>query len=102
MSHLREHKFRHNFADTVNLICLCTLETENTKHFFLRCQNSLSALKTLMIKLNNISNALNSLNSTDLFRVILYGNKSFDIFTNFKKITVKFVKTTKRFEEALF
>ena len=55
-----------------------------------------------MNELNNISNALNSLNSTDLFRVIIYGDKSFDIFTNFKKITVKFVKTTKRFEEALF
>ena len=26
-SHLREHKFRHNFADTVNPLCSCTLET---------------------------------------------------------------------------
>ena len=32
--HLREQKFRHNFADTVNPFCLCTLETENTEHFF--------------------------------------------------------------------
>ena len=102
MSHLREHKFRHNFADTVNPICLCNLETENTKHFFRRCQNSLSARTTLMNELNNISNALNSLNSTDLFRVILYGDKSFNIFANFKKVTVKFVKTTNSFEEALF
>ena len=29
-SHLRQHKFRHNFADTVNPLCSCTLETENT------------------------------------------------------------------------
>ena len=33
-SHLREHKFRHNFADTMNPLCSCTLETENTEHFF--------------------------------------------------------------------
>ena len=36
-SHLREHKFRYNFADTVNPLCSCTLEAENTEHFFLRC-----------------------------------------------------------------
>ena len=38
-SHLREHKFRHNLADTANLLCSCALETESTYHFFLRCQN---------------------------------------------------------------
>ena len=101
---LREHKFRHNFADTVNPLCSCTLKTENTKHLFLRCQNNLSARTTLMNKLNNISNAINSLNSTDLIRVILYGDKNFDNVTNSKIITgtIKFMKTTKRFDETLF
>ena len=42
-SHLRKHKFRHNFADTVNSLCTCTLEIENTEHSFLHCQNNLSA-----------------------------------------------------------
>ena len=86
-SHLREHKFRHNFADTVNPLSSCPFETENTEHFFLRYQNNLSARKTLMNELNNISNAINSLNSTDLIRVILYGNKHFDNVTNFKITT---------------
>ena len=103
-SHLREHKFRYNFADTVNPLCSCTLETENTEHFFLRCENNLSARTTLMNELSNISNAINSLNSTDLIRAILHGDKNFDNVTNFKIIaaTIKFIKTTKRFEEALF
>ena len=103
-SHFREHKFRQNFADTVNPLCSCTLETENTEHFFLRCQNNLSTRTTLMKELNNISNAINSLNSTDFIRVILYGDKNFDNVINFKTIsaTIKFIKTTKRFEEALF
>ena len=103
-SHLREHKFRHHFADTVNPLCSCTLETENTEHFFLRCQNNLSAPKTLMNELNNISNPMNYLNSTDLIRVTLYGHKDFDNVTNFKitTATIKFIKTTKCFEEALF
>ena len=76
-SHLGEHKFRHNFADIVNPLCSCTLETENTEHFFLRCQNNLSARLTLMNELNNISNTINSFNSTDFIRVILYRDKNF-------------------------
>ena len=36
-SHLSEHKFRHNFADSLNPLCSCSLETESTLHFFLRC-----------------------------------------------------------------
>ena len=29
-SHLREHKFKHNFRDTLNPLCLRSLEAENT------------------------------------------------------------------------
>ena len=35
-SHLRDHKLRHDFADTVNRSCSCALETESTDHFFSR------------------------------------------------------------------
>ena len=31
-SHLRGHKFRHNFADTLNSLCSCSLKTEDTEH----------------------------------------------------------------------
>ena len=34
LSHLRKHKFRHNFQDTVNPLCSCSLELESTSHFF--------------------------------------------------------------------
>ena len=34
-SHLREHKFRYNFADTLNPLCSCSLETKNKEHYFL-------------------------------------------------------------------
>ena len=37
-SHLREHKFRHNFADTLNPLCSCSLEMEDAEHYFLRCR----------------------------------------------------------------
>ena len=55
--------FGHNFTDTVNPLCSCTHQTKNTDNFFLRCQSNLSARTTLMNELNNISNAINFLNS---------------------------------------
>ena len=36
-SYLKEHKFRHGFADTINPMCACGADLETTKHFLLRC-----------------------------------------------------------------
>ena len=33
-SRLREHKFKHNFQDTLNPLCCCSLEAEDTYHLF--------------------------------------------------------------------
>ena len=34
-SHLREHKFTHNVADTMNPLCSCYLEIESTEYYTL-------------------------------------------------------------------
>ena len=95
--------FRHNFADTLNPLCPCSLETEDTEHYFLRWQNNLSFRTTLMNDLNNINTAIASLNSDDL-RVILYRDESFNKETNCKILTasIKFIKDTQCFEKSLF
>ena len=77
-SHLSEHKFRQNFADTLNPLCFCSLETESTLQFFLRCQNYTVLSRAFMTDLKNINDAIVSLNESDLLHVILYGNKNFD------------------------
>ena len=46
-SHLREHKFRHNFADTVNPLCSCYLETESTEYCIIRYHNYVTLRTTL-------------------------------------------------------
>ena len=77
-SHLREHKFRHNFADTVNPLCSCALETESTDHFFLRCQNY--AFRTAFInELSSINSGIISLRPSVLLEVILYGDKMLNV-----------------------
>ena len=38
-SHLNEHKFRHNFNDIINFMCLCGKESETTLHYLLHCDS---------------------------------------------------------------
>ena len=71
-SHLFEHKFRHNFADSLNPLCSCSLVTESTLHFFLRCQNYTTLRAALMTDLKNINDGIMPLNESDLLHVILY------------------------------
>ena len=73
-SHLNEHKFRHNFANTLDPFCSCSLETENLAHFFLRCRNYNNICITLMNELNNIHNSLISRKPNELHRIILYSD----------------------------
>ena len=44
-SHLRQHKFCHNFQDTLKPLCSCSLETESVNHFLLRCHLFLACSK---------------------------------------------------------
>ena len=34
LSHLNEHRFKHNFENCINSLFTCSLEVESTKHFF--------------------------------------------------------------------
>ena len=39
LSHLREHKFKHNFQDSLNPICSCVNDIEMSAHFLRHCPN---------------------------------------------------------------
>ena len=53
-SHLREHKFRHNFQDSLNPLCSCGQDAETTTHFFLHCNIYSSERKTLLDKIKKL------------------------------------------------
>ena len=53
-SHLSEHKFRHNFLDTLNPMCSCGSEPETTAHFLLRCQNHVMNRSKLLKNVYNL------------------------------------------------
>ena len=54
--HLREHKFKHNFQDTLNPLCPCSHEAEDTYHFFHIMKNILlnevNAFNSEILKMN--------------------------------------------------
>ena len=103
-SYLSEHKVRHNFADSLNPLCSCSLEKESTLHFFLGYQNYTTLRRALMTDLNNINDTIKSLSENDLFYVILYGNKSFDNNMNISILTaiIKYIKVSEMFDQTLF
>ena len=103
-SHLSEHKFRHNFADSLNPLCSCSLETESTLVFFLWCQNYTTLCRALMTNLKNINDVIMSLNESDLLHIMLYGSKKFDNNINVSMLTatIKFIKDTGRFDQPHF
>ena len=63
LSHLREHKFRHNFQGSLDPFCNCGRHIETTVHFFLHCSNYSNQRKTLFEKIINMKRSL--LNQND-------------------------------------
>ena len=102
MSHLREHKFKHNFQDCLNPICSCGLDIESTSHFLLDC-STFDERYTLLSTLNNIDCKLLELTRSSLSQILLYSNTLFDKekSTRILNATIEYILSTERFEEPL-
>ena len=75
LSHLREHKFRHNFNDTIDPFCLCgTNSLETSEHFLLHCPTFASLRLKLFDNLHNNNILLLSL----IVQIFLYGSDKFN------------------------
>ena len=90
--------------DTLNPLCSCSLETECTEHFFLRCQNYITIRQTLFNELKRINP--NVLNFTDrsITQILLYGDPKFDEVANkmILKAIIEFIVNSRRLERTLF
>ena len=82
MSHLREHKFKHNFQDCLNPICSCGLDIESTSHFLLHCPTFNDERYTLLSILNNIDCKFLELTKSSLSQTLLLGNTLSDTEKN--------------------
>ena len=74
LSHLCEHKFRHNFQDSLDPFCNCSRHIETTSHFFLHCSNYSNQVKTLFEKIINIKRSLLYQNDSIIVEPLLFGS----------------------------
>ena len=103
LSHLYEHKFKNNFQNTLNPLCNCGCDVENTFHFLLHCLNFLTERNTLLSKITNIgSDILNQADGT-ITKTLLFGNSKYcnKINLHILNTSIDFTITSKRFDEPL-
>ena len=103
LSHLREHKFKHSFQDTLNPICNCGNDVESAIHFFLHCSLYRNERRTLLNSLVNIDHTLLDNTEFSLTQILLFDNTTFNAIENTKiiNVTIDFVLSTQRFDESL-
>ena len=104
-SHLREHKFRHGFLDTLDPFCNCRLNSiETTEHFLLHCSNHSNVRTDLFNSLRNLDIQLIPLNPSFLSRLLLYGSENLSNDVNRELLTsvIKFLRDSERFSGSLF
>ena len=104
-SHLREHKFRHNFLDIVDPICSCrTNAVENTEHYLLHCSNFTNQRTVLFDDLRNLGINYGPLDSSTLSRMLLFGNPKFsdNVNSGIIYVVIKFIESTNRFSGSFY
>ena len=77
-SNLKEHKFCHNFKDTVVPMCNCGTETETTEHFFLRCPVFLTERQKHLVNIYRKYFSSQNLNEESMIDILLYGCDKFN------------------------
>ena len=82
LSHLRGHKFKHSFQDSLNPLCKCSTEVESTSHFLLYCPIYNNDRSSLLSTIRNIDCKLLENTRCSLTQTLLHGNPSLDIITN--------------------
>ena len=104
LSHLREHKFKHSFQDTLNSFCSCGLDVETNTHFFLYCPLFTNQRRTLLSTVKDIDSSLTNTNDSILTHILLFGKASLDTSANtlLLNATMNYIISTNRFEESLF
>ena len=102
-SHLRYHKFKHNFLDTINPLCSCGSDIETALHVFLYCGNFMECRNALLSKISEIDSDFITRNDLALIETFLFGDNLFSQYDNSRilDVTIAFIVTSKRFDVPL-
>ena len=98
LSHLRDHKFKCNFLDCLNLVCCCGKDSETTVHYLLHCPFFSDERSILFNTIRSINE--NDLSGSDsrISETLLFGISSFNDTknTSILNTTIDYILSTKR------
>ena len=77
-SHLKEHKFKHNFQHSIDPMCSCSSGIETMIHFFLHCTNFNIQRQTLFEKIAKIDATILTENEDSIANTVLFGKPSYE------------------------
>ena len=75
-SHLKEHKFRHGFADTINPMWTCGADVETTEHFLMRCHFYSTQRFELFDNPERVNSDFKNVSGKDQVSFMLYSSKT--------------------------
>ena len=103
LSHLREHKFKHGFLDSLNAVCSCGQNIETSTHFLLYYSNYSNERLTLLNIIRNIDRNILDKNDLKVTETLLYDDSSSDHTNNTLIInaTMEFLIASRRFDMPL-
>ena len=101
---MNEHKFRYNFQDCLNHLCSCSLEIEDTVHYFLHYHHFSQYRFDLINSVKSISDDFQYFSDNFKRDIFLYGDSRFDTNKNqlILEATIIYIKNTERFSGSLF
>ena len=104
LSHLANHKFRHNFQDCLNPICSCGQEIETTSHFLLHCLNFRCTRKTFFEKISLLDSNILQQNDLSITKDLLFGSEKLkdDKHNALLTSAIEFIQSKERFKYPLF
>ena len=104
LSHLREHKLKHSFQDSLNPFCSCGKgEVKTSSHYLLHCSNYSEERLVLLNTMKNIDMFILQLSDSKFTTILLFGN-TFDNNKNtfILDATIDYIISTGRFDVSLF
>ena len=103
-SHVKEHKFKHNFQDSIDPMCSCSSGIETMIHSFLHCANFNIQRQTLFDKIATIDAIILSENEDSIFNTLLFGKPNCENALNKAMLnaSIKYILSTETFDNPLF
>ena len=100
LSHLREHKFKHGFLDSLNPIYSCGNNINTSTHFLLNCSNYSYERLTFLNFIRNIDRNILKKNDFKVAETLLYGDSSLNDANNtlIMNATMEFLFASKRLD----